>query len=93
MYTLASFLSVVVVVIADKILSINLFRNKKYYFFLLIIFGFKLLVNGALTASIVMYNPAEITGIRLFTIPIEDFGFGLSMVTLAVMVWEKTATR
>lgn len=89
MYTFFALLSVITAIILDKITEINLLKDKKYYLFLALIIFFKLLVNGALTAKIVMYNPAQITGFRIMTIPIEDFGFGFGMITLAVIVWEK----
>jgi len=81
-------LSVLVVILVDNIARTGLFKDRRYYVFLIAILFFKLLVNGALTAKIVMYDPAQITGIRIMTIPIEDFGFGFSMVTLAVIIWE-----
>lgn len=82
-------LSVAVAVIVDRRLKTKLLRNPLFYFFLLVIAGFKLLVNGFLTSSmIVQYDPAHYMGIRVITIPVEDFLFGFSMVTIAVSIWE-----
>jgi lycopene cyclase domain-containing protein len=89
MYTFLSILSVFTAIILDRITKTNLLKNKKYYLFLVLIIFFKLLVNGALTAQIVMYDPVQITGLRIMTIPLEDFGFGFAMVMCAVIVWEK----
>jgi len=36
----------------------------------------------------VMYNPQFFMGIRIGTIPLEDFLFGFSMVTLSIVCWE-----
>ena len=46
-----------------------------------------IIVNGILTGSfiegeIVWYNPDEITGIRLITIPVEDFAYGFSLILI-----------
>ena len=82
-------MSVLVAVIVDRKLGTGLLRNKFYYLFLAIIALFKLLVNGYLTSSmIVVYNPAYYLGLRIGSIPVEDFMFGFSMVTLAVSLWE-----
>jgi hypothetical protein len=44
-----------------------------------------------LSAPIVIYNPeAAILGLRApWDIPIEDFGFGFAMVTLAILLWRR----
>lgn len=52
-----------------------------------------LLVNGALTgnftqAATVNYNPDEIIGFRITTIPIEDSVYNLLMLLIAVAVYE-----
>jgi lycopene cyclase domain-containing protein len=35
-----------------------------------------------------MYNSQFFMGIRIGTIPLEDFLFGFSMVTLSIVCWE-----
>jgi lycopene cyclase domain-containing protein len=88
-YTILAFFSVFVTIAIDKISKINILRKPLFYIFLLIILGFKILVNGYLTAAgIVMYNPAFFMGFRVNSMPLEDFFFGFSMVTLSVVFWE-----
>lgn len=87
-YTLLAIVSVILTVIWDNLSGIKLLRKKEYYLFLLIIFMFKLLVNGSLTKNIVLYNPDFFLGLRLGTIPMEDFLFGFSMVTISIILWE-----
>ncbi|MFH1363380.1 MAG: lycopene cyclase domain-containing protein [Candidatus Omnitrophota bacterium] len=87
-YTILAAISVLIAVGLDIVSGIRLLRRKDYYFFLVIIFGFKLLVNGYLTSKIVIYNPRFFLGLRLFTIPLEDFLFGFSMITIALVIWE-----
>jgi lycopene cyclase domain-containing protein len=42
----------------------------------------------------VIYNPDEILGLRTpWDIPIEDFGFGFAMVTLAILLWRRWLAR
>jgi lycopene cyclase domain-containing protein len=88
-YTVLAAISVLAVIWLDNILKTGLLRNKLFYLFLLVIAGFKFLVNGFLTGkNIVVYNPKYFLGFRLGTIPVEDFLFGFSMVTAAVIFWE-----
>lgn len=48
-----------------------------------------LLVNGILTAvPIVLYNPQEIIGLRIGTIPVEDLTYSFSLFFLNVMIRE-----
>lgn len=66
--------------------------DKLYVSFLIILIPF-LIVNGILTGSfidseVVWYNPAEIIGMRIFTIPIEDFAYGFSMILFNVLIIE-----
>lgn len=78
-----------VTIFIDRSTGINILKKKEFYLFILIIFGFKLLVNGYLTgADIVMYDPNFFLGIRLGSIPLEDFIFGFSLVSLGIIFWE-----
>jgi lycopene cyclase domain-containing protein len=58
--------------------------------FILILIPF-VAVNGILTGSliqeeVVWYNNNENLGIRFLTIPIEDFGYGFSLILLSLML-------
>ena len=88
-YTLLAVCAVIATFIADKLAKVNLLKKKEFYLFIAIILIFKLLINGYLTKTgIVMYNPEFFLGIRLGSIPLEDFLFGFSMVTLGIIFWE-----
>ncbi len=70
----------------DKTQTISSF----YITFLVILIPF-LIVNGILTGSfieseVVWYNNEENLGIRLFTIPIEDFGYGFSLILFNLLL-------
>jgi len=88
-YTLIAACLVILTILIDKLTRVNIFKKKLFYLFLVIILGFKLLVNGYLTgASIVMYNLRFYLGLRIGSIPLEDFLFGFSMVSLGIILWE-----
>jgi len=88
-YTVIGLFSVIMTVLIGKLTRTNILRKKEFYFFLLIIMGFKFMVNGYLTdTGIVIYNPEFFIGARLGSIPLEDFLFGFSMVSLSIIFWE-----
>ena len=86
---------VAVLLIEFRWLRTGIFRTAQYWIAIAIVLGFQILVDGWLTKQsdpIVLYNPAMFLGIRLpWDIPIEDFGFGWSMVTLTILVWRRTS--
>ncbi|MFC1699755.1 lycopene cyclase domain-containing protein [Candidatus Omnitrophota bacterium] len=88
-YTLLAVGSVVITLLLERRSKLKLLQRFEYYVFLLIILWFKLLVNGFLTGNrVVLYNPRFFLGLRIGSIPLEDFLFGFSMVTLSVIFWE-----
>lgn len=78
-------------------LSLCLYKkiNLSYiYLTYIIIIPFFLLSNGLLTGSfiekpIVWYNDHHNLGIRLFTIPIEDFVYGFLLIGLNILLYEQ----
>ena len=97
-YTLLTVFAVMVVVAAELIyFKSGIFQTAQYWWAMVIIFAFQIPVDGWLTklsAPIVIYNPAEIIGLRVpWDIPIEDFGFGFAMVTLAILLWRRWLDR
>ncbi len=53
-----------------------------------------LLVNGVLTAMpVVMYNSSQILNIRIYTIPIEDTIYCLSMLLIPAAIFEKLKSK
>jgi lycopene cyclase domain-containing protein len=88
-YTVAAIVSALLVVLLDWKLGTHVLRRPAFWVFLAVMYAFKLLANGYLTwRPIVMYNREFFLGVRVFTIPVEDFIYGFSLITLSVVLWE-----
>lgn len=84
-YTQITFISLIIMIL----ISIN----KKYMFRFYLSYMISLLpffiVNGILTSTpIVLYNDAENLSIRIGTIPIEDFFYGMLMILQVIYLYE-----
>ena len=97
-YTVLTVFAVIAVVVAELVyFRTGIFTTAQYWLSMVIVFGFQILVDGWLTklsAPIVIYNPDQILGLRApWDIPVEDFGFGFAMVTLAILLWRHWLDR
>lgn len=97
-YTLLTVISIIAVIAAELLwLRTGILRAARFWITMIIVWGFQIPVDGWLTKlsdPIVIYRRSEMLGLRLpWDIPVEDFGFGFSMVTLAIMVWEYVGHR
>jgi lycopene cyclase domain-containing protein len=97
-YTVLTAVAVVAVVVAELVyFKSGIFTTAQYWWSIVIIFVFQIVVDGWLTklsAPIVIYDSHEILGLRVpWDIPIEDFGFGFAMVTLAILLWRRWLDR
>ncbi len=97
-YTLLTIVSVLAVVAAERWwLRTGIFRTARYWWSMLIVAAFQIPVDGYLTKlsdPIVIYDEHQTLGIRFpWDIPIEDFGFGFSMVTLVILLWVRRTNR
>ena len=90
-YTEAVLVGLVAAVTLDMaVLRTQLLRRKAFWTAYAICFAFQLVVNGVLTGQrLVTYSPDAIVGWRVVYAPVEDLGFGFSLVlqTLAWWVW------
>ena len=97
-YTVTAVLSVLAVVGLEVLwLRTGLFRQAQYWIAMGIVYAFHVLVDGWLTklsAPIVIYDGDQITGLRIpWDIPVEDYLFGFSMITLTLMLWVHRGDR
>lgn len=91
-YTALAVLSVLATVLVERFwLRTGVFRRAQFWLAMAIVAGFQVLVDGWLTklsAPVVIYDDAQTLGLRVpWDIPVEDFLFGFSMVTLTIMGW------
>ena len=96
-YTVLTVASMIGVVALEWRWRTGIFTSARYWCSMVIVFAFQILVDGWLTKlsdPIVLYVRDQFLGIRFpWDIPIEDFGFGFSMVTLTILLWERHGAR
>src|SRR4051812_35517922 len=97
-YTVTAVLSVVGTVGLEVVyFRTGIFRRAQYWIAMGIVYAFHVLVDGWLTklsAPIVLYDEEEMLGIRIpWDIPVEDYLFGFSMITLTILVWLRLGAR
>jgi lycopene cyclase domain-containing protein len=73
------------------------YRGRFYLAYLVSCIPF-LLVNGVLTGGfsegpVVMYNPEEFFGVRLGTVPVDDFAYSFLMLFLNITLFEALAKK
>lgn len=91
LYTSINFLVLAICILIGWIFNKDLLR-RFYIAYVLILIPF-VLVNGILTGSfikkpVVWYNNSENLGIRVGTIPVEDFGYAFSLLFFSILIFE-----
>ncbi|MGG5258304.1 lycopene cyclase domain-containing protein [Phycicoccus avicenniae] len=97
-YTALAVLSVLLTLAAERFwLRTGVLRTARFWAAMGIVAVFQVLVDGWLTkqsAPIVLYDASQTLGVRRpWDIPVEDFLFGFSMVTLTILLWVRAAGR
>jgi lycopene cyclase domain-containing protein len=88
-YTIASVLACVLSVFADRLAGTRLTSTRAFWIFWTVMAALTTIVNGYLTwRPIVRYGEEFFLGVRLWTIPLEDYGFGFALITLNLVIWE-----
>ncbi len=97
-YSVLTLVSLIAVIMLEVCwFKTGIFATLQYWLSMVIVFAFQVLVDGWLTKlsdPIVSYNPQQMLGVRVpWDIPVEDFGFGFTMVTLAILLWHRRIYR
>ncbi len=94
LYTGLVLLSLALAVYVDRLSKTALILSSRFYGYLLLVFIFTFVFNGYLTwRPVVLYGEMYYSGIRLFTIPVEDFGYGTSLIMFATIFYEKYSKK
>ena len=91
-YTVYNSIMLIIAIFLANFDKTNLI-NRFYITFLIILVPF-FMVNSILTGtfiegSVLLYNPPDILGIRIFTVPVEDVGYAFSLVLLNLLLISK----
>ena len=81
------------VALVDALLGVDLLLCPKTYLYLAIVFVLILVFNGYLTARpVVLYGEAYQIGYRILTMPLEDIGYGFTLMLFNAMIYERLRT-
>jgi lycopene cyclase domain-containing protein len=81
-------------ILFDWKLGTDLLKDKRFYWFILLTLVFNLVFNGYLTwRPAVMYGESYQLGIRIFTVPVEDFIYGTSLIIFTTSLYQKLKSR
>ncbi len=89
-YTVVVLMLTILVLGLDCFLGIKLMRYRYWLYYLVLIAVLTTIFNGYLTARpVVTYNSQFKSNLMIFTIPLEDYLFGISLVSLNCLIYEK----
>jgi len=87
-------LLLIVTVIFDHVQRTYLFTKLKFYLFLLLVLLLITIFNGILTGlPVITYASSVKTNLNVFTIPIEDYGYGVVLVSLITILYQKSFSK
>jgi len=93
-YTGITFMAVASVLLLEMNLKIKLLGRSNSYLMLAFSFVMMLIFNGYLTARpIVQYDPKYQLNWLIYTIPVEDFLYGITLILLNIVLFEKFKAR
>jgi lycopene cyclase domain-containing protein len=89
-YTGLVILSLSLTIGLDLVLKTNLLAQKRTVLFLTVITVLIFIFNGYLTARpVIYYGSTYNCNIKIWTIPIEDFGYGYALIISSTILYEK----
>ena len=93
-YTGLVMVALAVALVLDVLLKTEIFPDRRFQIFVLILIGIILIFNGYLTARpIVLYDPIYQLDFRITTIPVEDFFYGISHLFMVITTFEALKRR
>ena len=96
-YTIFTFLSLAALLTLSKYVLNVTWLAKFYLVYAILLLPF-LVVNGILTGTglespIVWYNNAEIIGLRIVTIPVEDIFYGMELILMNLLIYRHLISK
>ena len=89
-YTGLVFIFIAIAIYMDYYFKTDLVLQKRFYVYVALVIIFTLVFNGYLTwRPVVLYEVSYQLDFRIFTIPIEDFGYGLALVFMCTILYER----
>lgn len=89
-YTFSALLSVSILLILSSLLDPEMWLDRYSWYYILLSFLPFLIANGVLTAlPIVQYGDEAIWGVRVYTIPIEDFFYNFGMLGFYLLLYRR----
>jgi lycopene cyclase domain-containing protein len=93
-YTLTVAVAAAAVLALAALWQPDLLRSFRFWLAMALTYAPFLVFNGILTSvPLVLYNDAEIWGVRVYTIPVEDFLYSFSLLALAILVYRPLRRR
>ena len=87
-YTILSLLSCALFILIANHFYPNILKSRNFWLYIVISFIAFLIFNYLLTSTIIVYySPEAIWGIRIITIPLEDFFYNFSMLSFYLMFY------
>lgn len=94
-YTELAVVAAVLAAVLDlAVLRTRILLTRRFAVFMAVMLLFFLLVNGILTGlPVVMYSSHAISGLRVISIPIEDFAYLFALITPTIALYEYLSAR
>ncbi len=93
-YTGLGLIALGVVALLDHALGAGLLVARRAQAWFVVVLGLTLVFNSYLTGRpVVHYGEPYILGVRIGTVPVEDFAYGLSLVWAAMIVYQRSQGR
>jgi lycopene cyclase domain-containing protein len=99
-YTQLTILSLICIPILDIfVFQTKLLYQKKFWLMLVMVIILQTIVDNYLNgrwfsnqAIVGPYDPKYYSGIRIWHTPLENYGFGIALISLNIMIFEKVLT-